>query len=386
MRKRTLLMILVLLVALVLAACTQTTEEATQAPAEEPTAEEVAAPTEEPMAPTEEPTEALPTAEPPTAEPPTEEPAPTVKEPTLITEGLGVAEDLVPTDQEIEDAKAAIGDGFIGIIACTYETDYHSTVANAAEQRLEELDVPVQTWDSQVNVETQIQGIENFVASGADVIIICVFDPPSVESAVAEAADAGVKIVQYAGRDAAAFGGVTISIEDEDLGRVAGEYAAQLINDELGGTAQVAILDYPDIPQVVARAEAIEAALTSATEAEIVGNYLGGTTENGLQSMETALQANPDINVVVSINDAGALGAYEVLDAAGRTRDDTIIVGIDADPSALELIEAGTMYRGTVDTAPAETGVMSANAAIKLMAGGTLPQNVRVPVNLVAGE
>ncbi|MGW8318055.1 MAG: sugar ABC transporter substrate-binding protein [Candidatus Promineifilaceae bacterium] len=382
MRKRVLLVIVVLLAALVLAACTQTTEEATQAPTEEPTVEEVAPPTEEPT-----PEEVMePTEVPPTAEPPTEEPAAPMKEPTLITEGLGVAEDLVPTDQEIEDAKAALGDGFIGIIACTYETDYHSTVANAAEQRLEELDVPVQTWDSQVNVETQIQGIENFVASGADVIIICVFDPPSVESALAEAADSGVKIVQYAGRDAAALGGVTISIEDEDLGRVAGEYAAQLINDELGGTAQVAILDYPDIPQVVARAEAIEAALTSDSEAEIVGNYLGGTTENGLQSMETALQANPDINVVVSINDAGAIGAYEVLDAAGRTRDDTIIVGIDADPSAMELIEAGTMYRGTVDTAPAETGVMAANAAIKLMAGGTLPQNVRVPVNLVAGE
>jgi ribose transport system substrate-binding protein len=382
MRKRTLLVIIVLLATLVLAACSQTTEEATQAPTEEPTMEEVAPPTEEPT-----PEEVMePTEVPPTAEPPTEEPAPAMKEPTLITEGLGVAEDLVPTDQEIEDATAALGDGFIGIIACTYETDYHSTVANAAEQRLEELDVPVQTWDSQVDVETQIQGIENFVASGADVIVICVFDPPSVESALAEAADSGVKIVQYAGRDAAALGGVTISIEDEDLGRVAGEYAAQLINDEMGGTAQVAILDYPDIPQVVARAEAIEAALTSDTEAEIVGNYLGGTTENGLQSMETALQANPDINVVVSINDAGAIGAYEVLDAAGRTRDDTIIVGIDADPSAMELIEAGTMYRGTVDTAPAETGVMAANAAIKLMAGGTLPQNVRVPVNLVAGD
>jgi ABC-type sugar transport system substrate-binding protein len=41
------------------------------------------------------------------------------------------------------------------------------------------------------------------------------------------------------------------------------------------------------------------------------------------------------------------------------------------------------MYRGTVDTAPAETGRMAIKAAIKLLAGATIPQNIRVPVNLI---
>jgi hypothetical protein len=123
------------------------------------------------------------------------------------------------------------------------------------------LGLPVETFDSEINVEKQISGIENFVSSGAAVIVVCVFDPPSVQSALQEAAEAGVYLVQYAGRNAAEFGGVTISIEDEDLGRTAGEYAAQLINDEFGGEANVAILDYPDIANVVVRAEAIAAAL-----------------------------------------------------------------------------------------------------------------------------
>lgn len=370
MKTRILHVFLIMGLALIFAACAA------------PAAQETEAPVEETEAPAEEPAEEEPMEEPEV----TEEPMAEVPEPTLLTDELGVAEDLVPTEDEIATAQGAIGDSFIGIIACTYETDYHSTVATSAEEHLTELGFSVETWDSQVDVERQIQGIENFVASGADIIIICVFDPPSVASALEEAADSGVRIVQYAGRQAAEFGGVTISIEDEDLGRTAGEYAAQLINDEFGGTANVAILDFPDAPQVVIRAEAIAEQLTTLTDAIIVGNFLGGTTENGLQSMETALQANPEINVVVSINDAGALGAYEVLDAAGRTREDTIIVGIDADPSALELINSGTMYRGTVDTAPVETGVMAGNAAVKLLAGGTLPQNVRVPVNLVAGE
>src|SRR5690606_38190191 len=120
--------------------------------------------------------------------------------------------------------------------------------------------------------------------------VVCLFDPPSVQSALEEAAEAGVMIVQYAGRDMADLGGVTISVEDADMGYAAGQYAAELINEELEGEAQVAILDYPDIANVVIRADAIRAAIEEiAPDAEIVGNYLGGTADNGLTSMETAL-------------------------------------------------------------------------------------------------
>jgi ribose transport system substrate-binding protein len=299
---------------------------------------------------------------------------------------LGTAEDLELTQEEIDAAIETLGDdGFIGVIACTYETEYHSTVAESAEAYATELGLNVQTFDSEINVDRQITGIESFVNDGAQVIVICLFDPPSVQSALEEAADAGVKIVQYAGRQLADIGGVTISVEDADMGWAAGEYAAELINDELDGEASVAILDYPDVANVVIRADNIRAAIEEgAPDAEIVGNYLGGTPENGLTSMETALIEHPEINVVVSINDAGALGAMQALENAGR--DDVIIVGIDAESQAVELIEEGTMYRGTIDTSPARTGEMTIEAAVKLLAGTEIPQNIAVPVTLVTQE
>ncbi len=98
---------------------------------------------------------------------------------------LGTAEDLVPTDAEIEAAKAALGaDGFVGIIACTLSTEYHSTVAESANTHLEELGIPSKLFDSEINVEKQISAIENFTSSGAKVIVVCLFDPPSVLSAL----------------------------------------------------------------------------------------------------------------------------------------------------------------------------------------------------------
>lgn len=307
-------------------------------------------------------------------------------EATSETPMLGTAEDLEVTDAEVEAAQSVLGDqGFVGIVACTFSTEYHFTVADRARQRAEALGLRVDMVDSEINVEKQISAIENLTASGANVIIICLFDPPSVLSALEEAAGQGVQIVQYAGRQLADLGGVTISIEDADLGAAAGEYAAQLIQGEMGGSANVAILDYPDVANVVVRADAIRAAVNEgAPEAAIVGNYLGGTTENGLASMETALVEHPDINVVVSINDAGAYGAMQALQNAGI--ENAIIVGIDAEQQAKEMIQAGGMYRGTVDTSPAKTGEMAANAAVKLLAGSEFPQNIAVPVTLITAE
>jgi len=120
-----------------------------------------------------------------------EEAAPIYGEPTLVTEGLGVAADLEPTSDEIAAAIAHLtdDDSFVGIVACTYSTDYHSSVPDAAVEYAESVGIKVETFDSEIDVEKQISGIENFVSSGADVIIVCVFDPPSVESALKEAAD-----------------------------------------------------------------------------------------------------------------------------------------------------------------------------------------------------
>jgi ABC-type sugar transport system substrate-binding protein len=314
----------------------------------------------------------------PTQAPPTEVPKP--EAPTLLTDALGTAADLVPSGGEIADAMTNLGDGKIGIIPCTMGSEYHSTVANAAVERATFLGMTAEIFDPQAKADQQISAIENFVSAGAKVIVICVLDPAVVKPALEAAVAAGVFIVQTSGRESA-INGIGISIEDSDLGCAAGELAGEAINKILGGKGVVAILDYPDLPNVVIRADNIESCLMkTAPEATIVGRYKGGITDFGQTSMENALQAFPDINVVASINDAGAYGAMTALEAANADPAKTIIVGIDAEANAKDLIKAGGMYYGTVDTNPSETGVMAINAAVKLLAHATVQKNIRVNV------
>jgi ABC-type sugar transport system substrate-binding protein len=120
-------------------------------------------------------------------------------------------------------------------------------------------------------------------------------------------------------------------------------------------------------------------------DAEFLPRILGGTAENGVTSMETALQANPDITGVLGINDAGNLGAYQALENAGRGPDDVFIFGIDCDPQAVELIDSGSMYKGCVDTNPVGTGQLAADAFALWLAGGTVPGIIEVPVFVYTG-
>lgn len=77
------------------------------------------------------------------------------------------------------------------------------------------------------------------------------------------------------------------------------------------------ITDYPSIELLVTRADMIEEIfLENYPQGEFIQRILGGTAENGVTSMETALQAHPDIVGVLGINDAGNLGAYQALDNA----------------------------------------------------------------------
>jgi ABC-type sugar transport system substrate-binding protein len=317
---------------------------------------------------------------------------PTVTEasslPTVITGEMGTADDLQVSDEEAalaRDVLSARPGGFILIMTAVL-SDYHFAVARGVQQQAANLNLPVEVTTADADPDKAIATIDDAVSRGAKVIILSVFDP-AILPALERAAKQGVFIVQYAGRTAAELGAVTVSVEDADLGAVAGDYTGQLIVEGFGGKANVIILDYPDAPQIVVRANAIrEALLAAAPEAVILGSYKGGTTDFGYESTLQALADHPEINVVVSINDAGAYGAFQVLTAAGRTPADTVLVGIDGEAQAREYIADGTIYRATVDTDPDSTGLMAINAAIKLLAGSTLPQNIRVTVKLVTAE
>jgi ribose transport system substrate-binding protein len=266
------------------------------------------------------------------------------------------------------------------------ETEYHTLLNNTAKDALEAMGATVNICDSQTNADQALQCFEGFVQDGV-AAIITTSSAATVGDAATDAINQGIIVVQVTGLDLGATGAVGISVDNLTIGleegRSAGTFAAQMWPGE---EVQTIILDYPDIPDLVARADAIEQGLTETNpNVNVVGRYLGGLADNAVSSTETALTAFPDLRLVTGINDGGDLGAYQYLDQEGKTADDVAIFGIDCDPAAVDLIDQGTMYQGCVDTNPAGTGTLAANAIAKLMAGSNVPNSLDVPVSTYMG-
>lgn len=197
------------------------------------------------------------------------------------------------------------------------------------------------------NVTTQIQQIEDFIAKGVTVIVIHAADPAGVENALAEAKKAGIKI--FAWDDNLENADIAWLINNYDLGYMIGEQSANWINKNLDGKAEVAVLDYPQLPILLERGNGIVDAIKKlAPEAKIVAQQSAINVGEGQSKMETIFQANPNVKVVACIGGGGAVGANEAAKAAGKITDDFGIFAADATDPELAAIKANEGNRMSV--------------------------------------
>ena len=69
----------------------------------------------------------------------------------------------------------------------------------------------------------------------------------------------------------------------------------------------------------------------------------GGDTPDSQTAMENCLQKNPDINVVYTINEPSAAGAWTALKNAGKSPSDVTIVSVDGGCAGVRNVKAGVI-------------------------------------------
>ncbi|QGZ64281.1 sugar ABC transporter substrate-binding protein [Paraburkholderia acidisoli] len=225
----------------------------------------------------------------------------------------------------------------------------------------------------------QVDSIENFTTIGCKAIIIAAINPQATKSALTEARAKGVKIIAQSIETPVAD--VWASADEKDMGETIGAEAGKWIKDKLNGNAEVLVLDNDRIPQMITRKQGIEDGIKKyAPNAKIVAEQPAPGTSEAMQVTENVLQAHPKLQVVVSINDASALGALAAVESADRSSPTFFIGGIDATPEARTKIAAGSALRASVDNRPFENGKQDVDIALKLIKGEKLPYRQVVAV------
>lgn len=226
-----------------------------------------------------------------------------------------------------------------------------------AEAKAAELGLDFQAYAGEKDGDAapQITAIENCVAAGAKGILITASND-SVIPALKEARAAGILVIALdtpiADPEAQ---DMTFATDNFEAGLRIGKWAAGKLGADGVANAKIAMLDInkDNISVDVARDTGflqgfgIEVpdltVMGSETDARVIGHESSDANpEGGLRAMETLLAKDPDINVVYTINEPAAEGAFQALKAAGK-EGQALIVSVDGGCPGVENVKAGVI-------------------------------------------
>jgi fructose transport system substrate-binding protein len=109
------------------------------------------------------------------------------------------------------------------------------------------------------------------------------------------------------------------------------------------------------------------------SDPQIVGHDVtNGAEDGGRTAMENLLQKDPTINLVYTINEPAAAGAYQALKAAGREQDVTI-VSVDGGCPGVDNVKAGAIGATSMQF-PLKMASLGVEAVAKFAKDGTKPE------------
>ncbi|MCD8140858.1 MAG: substrate-binding domain-containing protein [Planctomycetaceae bacterium] len=276
----------------------------------------------------------------------------------------------------------------IGYSCADFDDAFQKRILDAARAEAEANNVKFTAMDAREKVDTQVQHIDQMLADNVDAILVVAIDTDKVDDVVRLAGKANVPLI-FVNRNP--FTGVrppdNCFVIASDA-RVEGEAQINYVGPKLDPYAHVVIL------QGILSNEATQSRTAGVREV-IAQSYpeLAITAEapaNWRRDMARVLMGEwikaygrEDMDAVFSNNDEMALGAIEALEAAGIS--DVLVMGVDANPDALEAIKAGRMT-GTVLQDPVAQGRGGVQIALRAVAGESQAQNFIVPSELVTAE
>ena len=287
------------------------------------------------------------------------------------------------------------GDEPIGVslIVKTTSNPFFVAMQDGAEAAAEDLGVELTmaAGKEDGDEDTQIQAIENAISKG-DAGILITPNGPAVEDALVKARDAGLYVIALdtppADPDSV---DITFATDNFQAGQEIGKWTAAKLGGEKATIAlidlfddKVVSVDYNrdqgfldgmgiDTADAEANGDEASTGTYSGGDYEIVGNEASqGAEDGGRTAAETLLSKNPDINVVYTINEPAAYGAYEAFKAAGKT-DGLIVVSVDGGCAGIDAVKDG-IIGATSQQYPVKMAELGVQAIFDLVQSGTAPE------------
>jgi fructose transport system substrate-binding protein len=234
---------------------------------------------------------------------------------------------------------------------------------------------------------SQIAAIENMTTAGVKGILITVADAKAENAAIAKARKAGVLVIALDSPTSPKNAvDALFATNNVNAGILIGKYARAATK---GKTVTIAMLDEHAGSSVGAQRHNgfLKGFGIKGSNKQIacVGNGQGQTAPSQT-AMENCLQKNPDIDVVYTINEPSAAGAWTALKKAGKSKGDVTIVSVDGGCAGVRNVKAGVID-ATSQQYPLKMASLGVAAVVKYAKTGKKASGYTdTGVNLIAAK
>lgn len=276
----------------------------------------------------------------------------------------------------------------IGLVTKTDANPFFVTMRDAASRRADESGVELRAMAGRYDGdwETQVGAVESLVAGGAAGILITPSDPAALADTVREAREAGVLVIALdTPFDPPASVDGTFATDNFRAGELIGLWA-RARTDVSVPEVRIVTLDGSEaqITVDVSRSQgflsgfgidiADPTTMWDEDDPRIVGRGVTmGTAAGGRAAMENLIRENPEVNVVYTVNEPAAAGAFSALEDAGK-EDDVLIVSVDGSCEGVSRVAAGQIDATSMQY-PHKMAVLGVDAIVEYSKTGRMPQN-----------
>jgi len=291
----------------------------------------------------------------------------------------------VETEAEATEPPEAMPED-ITIGAVLFGRDsFFENIQTGMELAAEELGVEllVSIHDHDIAKETEF--IEDYIARGVDAIVITPESLDASVAAIKQAYDAGITVVCFNTcineTDAEKYVTAFYETDQASLGYQTGEYLADWLDATMSGEeVNVGILQCDRFEACKRRGDGFRDALADkGVEWNEVGNQEGFMPDEGSTVAEGMLQANPEINILWSENEGGTVGEVIAVRTMGLG-DQVYVFGTDISPQLAEMLLADdNMLQAVTGQSPRLMGGSSVAAAVSSLKGDQVEYYQVVP-------
>jgi fructose transport system substrate-binding protein len=279
-----------------------------------------------------------------------------------------------------------------GVSAClitkTDTNPFFVKMKEGATAKAAELGIDLKAYAGKIDGdnESQVAAIESCIADGAKGILLVPSDSKAIVDSVKKARDAGILVIALdTPLDPIDAADSTFATDNFKAGQLIGAWAKAQLGDA-AKDAKIAYMDLnPSQPTVdVLRDQGFMTGFGIDTKdvnkigdeddpRNVCHDVTNGNEEGGRKAMENCLTKDPGINVVYTINEPAAAGAYEALKAMG-SEGKVLIVSVDGGCPGVKNVAEGVIG-ATSQQYPLLMASMGIEAIAAFAKDGTKPAN-----------